>query len=83
MKRRRVDLNFAKIVLAELERYGPLGRTQLEKRALIKDGSRATRARFDGILQFLKEHGYVEKASAERRAPYRITGKGRRFLEAL
>jgi len=83
MRRRRLDLNFAKIVLMELERLGPLGRTQLEKRTLIKAGSGATRARFDGVFEFLKEHGYVEKASEGYRAPYRITEKGRRFLEAI
>ena len=80
MKKRERDLHLARIVLAELVRAGSLRRRDLEKRTLIKCGTRAT---FDSILAFLKNQGYITKASAEHMAPYKITEKGRRFLEAL
>ncbi|MEM3596512.1 MAG: hypothetical protein QXJ53_00035 [Candidatus Bathyarchaeia archaeon] len=80
MKKRERDLHLARIVLAELVRAGSLRRRDLEKRTLIKCGTRAT---FDSILAFLKNQGYITKASAEHTAPYKITDKGKRFLEAL
>jgi len=80
MKKREKDLHLACIVLAELVRAGSLRRRDLEKRTLMKCGTRAT---FDSILAFLKTQGYVAKASARHIAPYQITEKGRRFLEAL
>ena len=80
MKKRERDLHLARIMLAEHVKAGSLRRRDLEKRTLIKCGTRAT---FDSILAFLKEQGYIAKASAEHTAPYQITEKGKRFLEAL
>ena len=80
MKKREKDLHLARIVLAELVKAGSLRRRDLEKRTLIKCGTRAT---FDSILAFLKAQGYVVKASERHTAPYQITDKGKRFLEAL
>ncbi|MGB9778332.1 MAG: hypothetical protein ACPLW8_02910 [Candidatus Bathyarchaeales archaeon] len=80
MKKREKDLHLARVVLAELVKAGSLRRRDLEKRTLIKCGTRAT---FDSILAFLKAQGYVVKASEAHTAPYQITEKGKRFLEAL
>ena len=80
MKKREKDLHLARVVLAELVKAGSLRRRDLEKRTLIKCGTRAT---FDSILAFLKERGYIIKASDRHIAPYQITEKGKRFLEAL
>jgi DNA-binding PadR family transcriptional regulator len=78
---KKVDVRLARIVLAELVKAGNgLRRRDLEKRTLIKCGTRAT---FDSILAFLKAQGYIVKASEAHIAPYQITGKGKRFLEAL
>ena len=79
MKKRERDLHLARIVLAELL-AGPLRRRDLEKRTLIKCGARAT---FDSIFTFLKAQGYIAKVSEVYTAPYQITEKGKRFLEAL
>jgi predicted transcriptional regulator len=73
-------VRLAKIVLAELNKVGGLRRTDLEKHIIIKYGTHAT---FDNVLGFLKERGYVEKASAKHTGPYRITERGKRFLEAI
>lgn len=80
MKKREKDLHLARVVLAELVKAGFLRRRDLEKRTLIKCGTRAT---FDSILAFLKKRGYIAKASDRHTAPYQITEKGKRFLEAL
>jgi len=80
MKKRERDLHLARVVLAELVKAGSLRRRDLEKRTLIKCGTRAT---FDSILAFLKKRGYIVKASERHTAPYQITEKGKRFLEAL
>jgi len=80
MKKREKDLHLARVVLAELVKAGSLRRRDLEKRTLIKCGTRAT---FDSILAFLKKRGYIVKASERHIAPYQITEKGKRFLEAL
>jgi len=80
MKKRERDLHLARIVLAELLKAGSLRRRDLEKRTLIKCGTRAT---FDSILAFLKTQGYIAKAAEAHIAPYQITEKGKRFLEAL
>ena len=80
MNKRERDLHLARIVLAELLKAGSLRRRDLEKRTLIKCGTRAT---FDSILAFLKAQGYIAKASEAHIAPYQITEKGKRFLEAL
>lgn len=81
MKRRtkRIDPCLAKVVLAELSK-GPLRRRDLHKRTLRRCGTPAT---FASILNYLKQHGHVEKMSLRHTAPYRITEKGMRFLGGL
>jgi len=71
--------NLAKDVLKELERQ-PLCRTELEKRTVRKSGTHAT---FEGIFRFLVQSGYVQKNEQKHRAPYMLTEKGAKFLEAL
>lgn len=75
----RRRLRLARIVLAELSRQ-PLHRTELERRTITRYG---THSRFEGIFHYLRENGYVEKTAQRHRAPYGITEKGRKFLEAL
>jgi DNA-binding PadR family transcriptional regulator len=78
--RRLIDrMNLAKIVLKELDRQ-PLSRTELEKRTVRKSGTHAT---FEGIFHYLVQSGYVQKIGQKHRAPYVITEKGAKFLEAL
>ena len=78
--RRLIDrMHLAKIVLKELERQ-PLSRTELEKRTVQKSGTHAT---FEGIFRFLVQSGYLQKSGQKHRAPYVITEKGAKFLEAL
>jgi predicted transcriptional regulator len=72
-------LRLAKIVLKELNKR-PLRRTELEKRTIRQCG---THNKFVTILRYLKQSGYVEKAEPKLRAPYRITERGRKFLEGL
>jgi predicted transcriptional regulator len=72
-------MNLAKIVLKELKRQ-PLSRTELEKRTVRKAGTHAT---FEGIFRFLVQNGYVQKSGQKHRAPYVITEKGAKFLEAI
>jgi predicted transcriptional regulator len=72
-------LRLAKIVLNELNKQ-PLRRTELEKRTIRQCG---THNKFVTILRYLKQSGYVEKAQPKLRAPYRITERGRKFLEGL
>jgi predicted transcriptional regulator len=79
MRRLKDRMNLAKTVLKELDRQ-PLCRTELEKRTVRKSGTHAT---FEGIFRFLVQSGYVEKSGQEHRAPYVITEKGAKFLEAL
>lgn len=81
MKRRtkRIDPCLAKVVLAELSKE-PLRRRDLHKRTLRRCGTPAT---FASILNYLKQHGHVEKTSLRHTAPYRITEKGMRFLGGL
>jgi predicted transcriptional regulator len=76
-KPKRVDLKLAKHVLCVLDSKGPLRRTALE------EGFPGSRAVFDGVFSFLRAEGYIVKASAYHRAPYRITEKGKRFLGGL
>jgi len=70
----------AKIMLAELSQAGPLRRRELHKRMIRRC---ATPATFVNILNYLKRHKYIEKTSAKHTAPYRITEKGRKWLEIL
>jgi predicted transcriptional regulator len=79
MRRLKDRMNLAKIVLKELEKQ-QLSRTELEKRTVKKAGTHAT---FEGIFRFLVQNGYMEKSRQEHRAPYVITEKGAKFLEAL
>jgi predicted transcriptional regulator len=79
MRRLKDRMNLAKTVLKELERQ-QLCRTELEKRTVRKSGTHAT---FEGIFRFLVQNGYVEKSGKEHRAPYALTEKGAKFLEAL
>jgi len=79
MRRLNERLNLAKTVLAELSKQ-PLRRTELEKRTVKKCGTHAT---FDGILHYLIQNGYVEKAERRHCAPFRITEKGKKLLEGL
>jgi predicted transcriptional regulator len=60
-----------------LDSRGSTSRTKLEK------GFPESHASFNNVFDFLRTAGYVAKASAEHRAPYTITEKGRRFLESL
>ncbi len=79
MKNLEERLKYAKVILREVSRE-PLGRTALCKRFVVASGSPAS---FDGIMRFLVRNGYIEKVLAEHRAPYRITDRGKRFLEGL
>ena len=72
-------MRLAKTVLKELERK-PLSRTNIERRTVRKVGTHAT---FEGIFRFLVQNGYVQKSEQKHRAPYVITEKGAKFLEAL
>lgn len=82
MQRRGFEekLRLARIVLNQLQRAGQLRRTELEKRTVKQCGTHAT---FEAIFRYLLRNGYVEKTSNEFRAPYRMTEKGKKFLEAL
>jgi predicted transcriptional regulator len=79
MNRLKDRINLAKIVLKELERQ-QLCRTELENRTVRKSGTHAT---FEGIFRFLVQSGYVQKSGQKHLAPYVITEKGTKFLEAL
>jgi predicted transcriptional regulator len=79
MRRLNDRMNLAKTVLKELSRQ-PLCRTELEKRTVRKNGTHAT---FEGIFRFLVQSGYVQKNEQKHRAPYVLTEKGVKFLEAL
>jgi predicted transcriptional regulator len=72
-------LQLAKTVLNTLTRQS-VSRTELEKRTVRKMGTHAT---FEGIFQYLIKNGYVRKSEQQHRAPYVITEKGQKLLEAL
>jgi predicted transcriptional regulator len=72
-------MHLAKTVLKALERQ-QLSRTDIENRTVRKVGTHAT---FEGIFRFLVQNGYVQKSEQKHRAPYAITEKGAKFLEAL
>jgi predicted transcriptional regulator len=78
---RRLDerLHLALAVLKELNKQ-PVCRTELEKRTVRKLGTHAT---FEGIFRYLVQNGYIRKSDAKHRAPYVITEKGVKLLEAL
>lgn len=75
----RPNMDLAKIVLHELKRQ-PLHRTELEKRTIARAG---TPASFDNIFGYLVKNGYVQKSAPKHRAPYVITEKGSKLLEAI
>ena len=79
MRRLSDRMDLAKIVLNELKRQS-LSRTDLENRTVRKAGTHAT---FEGIFRFLVQSGYVQKNGQKHRAPYVITEKGGKFLEAI
>ncbi|MCS7124768.1 MAG: hypothetical protein NZ932_05085 [Candidatus Bathyarchaeota archaeon] len=79
MRKLHERLRLAKIVLAELKKR-PLGRTELEKRAVRQCG---THSAFEGIFRWLVQGGYVAKSEKRHRAPYVITEKGLKLLEGL
>jgi predicted transcriptional regulator len=72
-------LKYAKLILREVSCEN-LGRTALCKRFVQASGSPAS---FDGLMRFLVRNGFVEKSGSRHRAPYRLTERGRRFLEGL
>ncbi|MEM3697693.1 MAG: hypothetical protein QXQ94_09380 [Candidatus Bathyarchaeia archaeon] len=78
MTRFEEKIRLAILVLKAL-RSKPLTFTQLEKRTLIQCGTHST---FISILRYLKQQEFIEKAGVEHTAPYRITAKGLKFLEA-
>ncbi|MCW4006168.1 MAG: hypothetical protein NWF04_06195 [Candidatus Bathyarchaeota archaeon] len=79
MRRLVERMQLAKTVLHELNRQ-PLCRTELEKRTVRKLGTHAT---FEGMFRFLVQGGYVQKSDIKHRAPYILTQKGTKFLEAI
>ena len=79
MRRLTERMNLAKTVLKELNKQ-PLCRTELEKRTVRKSGTHAT---FEGIFRYLIQSGFIVKSEQKHRAPYALTEKGAKFLEAL
>ena len=75
----KTRLRITKAVLRLLSRQ-PAPRVELTKQAIRQGGSYAS---FNAIFCFLLAEGYVEKSGPEHRAPYRITEKGLKMLEAL
>jgi predicted transcriptional regulator len=70
-------LNVAEAILKTLS-YAPMRRTALEKKVFrTKDISYAC---FSGMFAFLVIDGDIEKVSAEKTAPFRLTEKGKSFL---
>jgi len=69
----------AKVILHELNRQS-LGRSRLERKTIMHCGSHS---KFESLFAYLLGNGYIEKAGEAHRAPYRITEKGRKFLEGL
>jgi len=81
MSRREEQDLLVRIILSCLDKRGNLCRTDLLKLTLRQCG---TPRRFEGLFTYLRRKGYVEKLGpAGSRAPYKITEKGKTFLEAL
>ncbi len=72
-------LRIARVVLRELSRQ-PLKRSELTRRAIIRG---STYASFNFTFTYLVREGYVEKSGAEKQAPFRLTDRGLKFLEAM
>lgn len=70
-------LGIAEVILKEVSR-GPVRRTELEKRVFRnRDISYSC---FSSMFEFLVVDGDIEKVSADKMAPYRLTDKGKAFL---
>jgi predicted transcriptional regulator len=78
MKLLRTHLERIRVILRELSRSS-MRRTRLEKRFIQKTSG--SPANFKTTFRFLVEDGCIEKCGAERRAPFRITEKGKAFLD--
>ncbi len=72
-------LRITKAILRFLS-WQPASRSELTHFAIKHGGSYAS---FNALLDFAVTSGYVEKSGPEHRAPYRITEKGLKMLEAL
>ncbi len=68
-----------RVVLRELSRQ-PQRRGELMKRAVTRGASYCS---FNFVFAYLLAEGFVEKTGAELHAPFRITERGLRFLEAV
>jgi predicted transcriptional regulator len=79
LKNLKAQLELARVTLDEL-RVEPCSYSVLEKRVLIRNGTFAT---VPIILYFLRDSGYIIKESSEHRAPYKLSTKGEKLLEAL
>ena len=79
MKELRERLRIARVVLRELSRQN-LSRSGLTRRAIQRGAGYAS---FNSIFSYLISEGYVEKSGIEQRAPYRITERGIKLLEAV
>ena len=72
-------IRLAKTVLHELSKQ-PLSRTEIERRTVRKAGTHST---FEGIFHYLIKAGYIQKSDQKQRAPYILTEKGAKFMEAI
>lgn len=72
-------IRLARTVLNEMKKY-PLSRSEIERRTLRKSG---THSSFEGIFCYLVKAGYIQKNAEKQRAPYVLTEKGAKFLEAI
>jgi DNA-binding PadR family transcriptional regulator len=67
------------LILRELSRR-PLSRIELQRRFLQRFDSPSA---FEGTFAFLVRDGRIQKGGSEHRAPYRLTERGQKLLEAL
>jgi len=72
-------LTLAKTILRELSRQA-LSWTQLDKKVTHEIG---TRSKFEAMFRWLICKGCIEKTGQKTRDPFRITEKGRKFLQGL
>ncbi|MGD6806522.1 MAG: hypothetical protein ACQCN4_06150 [Candidatus Bathyarchaeia archaeon] len=68
-----------KLILRLLSRRA-MSRVQLQSRFVEKFGSSSA---FEGTFLFLVNDGRVQKSRSDYRAPYVITERGKKLLEAL
>jgi hypothetical protein len=71
-----------RVILDELS-VGPVGRIELLRRFVKVSKAAGSPGKFDAVFPFLVFSGYVVKSGVEKRAPYILTPKGRKMLEAL